>query len=195
MAMHHRCSGVAQHLVLLLLLCTASQQHALMSSMHPRGPVASARQQRCGVPVLQQTSGSGPLSDVQSLWSRLMGTVDEDEEERQMTVRTTPPDDADTEFVPLILVVGARGRLGRIIVRKLVLRGFRVAVLVRSLSSDTLNVLGSGVSYSYGDMTDYRSLLDAMEVRKAKRTSLVHVEKWSSPPRPPYPDASRTSTK
>jgi len=34
---------------------------------------------------------------------------------------------------------------------------------VRSLSTETLNLLGSGVSYSYGDMTDYRSLLDAME--------------------------------
>ena len=53
-------------------------------------------------------------------------------------------------------------RAGRIIVRKLLLRGFRVAVLVRSLSSETLNLLGSGVSYSYGDMTDYKSLLDAM---------------------------------
>jgi len=66
-------------------------------------------------------------------------------------------------FVPLVLVVGATGRTGRIVVRKLVLKGFRVAVLVRSLSTETLNLLGSGVSYSYGDMTDYRSLLDAME--------------------------------
>jgi len=65
--------------------------------------------------------------------------------------------------VPLVLVVGATGRTGRVIVRKLVLQGFRVAVLVRSLSTETLNLLGSGVSYSYGDMTDYRSLLDAME--------------------------------
>jgi uncharacterized protein YbjT (DUF2867 family) len=71
--------------------------------------------------------------------------------------------EADTEFVPLVLVIGATGRMGRLIVRKLVLQGFRVSVLVRSLSSETLNLLGSGVSYSYGDMTDYRSLLDAME--------------------------------
>merc|ERR1719440_1460601 len=69
----------------------------------------------------------------------------------------------DREYVPLVLVIGAAGRTGRIIVRKLVLQGFRVAVLVRSLSSETLNLLGSGVSYSYGDMLDYRSLLDAME--------------------------------
>ena len=69
----------------------------------------------------------------------------------------------DLEYVPLVLVIGAAGRTGRIIVRKLVLQGFRVAVLVRSLSTETLNLLGSGVSYSYGDMTDYRTLLDAME--------------------------------
>merc|ERR1719478_1086131 len=69
----------------------------------------------------------------------------------------------DLEFIPLVLVVGATGRTGRIIVRKLVLQGFRVAVLVRSLSSDTLNLLGSGVTYSYGDMQDYQTLLDAME--------------------------------
>ena len=55
------------------------------------------------------------------------------------------------------------GRTGRLLARKLVLQGFRVAVLVRSLSTETLNLLGSGVSYSYGDMTDYRTLLDAME--------------------------------
>eukprot|EP00967_Tisochrysis_lutea_P046090 scaffold55923_cov25-Tisochrysis_lutea.AAC.1 len=48
----------------------------------------------------------------------------------------------DLEFVPQVLVVGATGRTGLIIVRKLLLRGFRVAVLVRSLSTDTLNRLG-----------------------------------------------------
>lgn len=75
--------------------------------------------------------------------------------------RDAPAD--ELEYVPLVLVIGAAGRTGRIIVRKLVLQGFRVAVLVRSLSTETLNLLGSGVSYSYGDMTDYRTLLDAME--------------------------------
>ena len=55
------------------------------------------------------------------------------------------------------------GRAGRLIVRKLLLRGFRVAVLVRSLSSNTLSLLGSQVSYAYGDMTNYDSLLSAMD--------------------------------
>ena len=60
-------------------------------------------------------------------------------------------------------ITGAAGRMGRLVVSKLVDDGFRVAVLVRSLSTETLDLLGSGVSYSYGDMTDYRTLLDAME--------------------------------
>ena len=104
----------------------------------------------------------GIVRDVTSLWGQISGTP------------AAPPPDLqpqdlvkvaaeDQEFVPLVLVVGATGRTGRIIVRKLVLQGFRVAVLVRSLSSDTLNLLGSGVTYSYGDMQDYRTLLDAME--------------------------------
>ena len=80
----------------------------------------------------------------------------------------TPLEERETsteelEYVPLVLVVGATGRTGRVIVRKLTLQGFRVSVLVRSLATDTLNLLGSGVSYSYGDMGNYRSLLDAME--------------------------------
>ena len=104
----------------------------------------------------------GIVRDVSSLWGQISGK------------QAAPPPDLqpqdlvkvaadDQEFVPLVLVVGATGRTGRIIVRKLVLQGFRVAVLVRSLSSDTLNLLGSGVTYSYGDMQDYQTLLDAME--------------------------------
>lgn len=102
------------------------------------------------------------MRDLRGLWGQLVGpSAEEQAGELQRDLQTT--DTEDLEFVPLVLVVGATGRTGRIIVRKLVLQGFRVAVLVRSLSTETLNLLGSGVSYSYGDMTDYRSLLDAME--------------------------------
>ena len=112
-------------------------------------------------PRLKHTDDStGALVELQGLWNRLVGKPTDTETDSIM-------DDAlieeDIEFVPLVLVVGATGRTGRIIVRKLLLRGFRVAVLVRSLSSQTLKLLGTGVSYSYGDMTDYVSLLDAME--------------------------------
>ena len=104
----------------------------------------------------------GLVRDVGSLWGRISGASDATPLDLDPRLASPPPPE-DQEYVPLVLVVGATGRTGRIIVRKLVLQGFRVAVLVRSLSSDTLNLLGSGVTYSYGDMQDYRSLLDAME--------------------------------
>ena len=105
--------------------------------------------------VRAQLSGGG----LGALWDGLMGGA---------PTEYTPLEERETsteelEYVPLVLVVGATGRTGRVIVRKLTLQGFRVSVLVRSLATDTLNLLGSGVSYSYGDMTDYRRLLDAME--------------------------------
>ncbi len=106
----------------------------------------------------------GVFRDAKSLWDRLIGTSPEAAVPPQLQLEPMAPTATDDlEFVPLVLVVGATGRTGRIIVRKLVRQGFRVAVLVRSLSTETLTLLGTGVSYSYGDMTDYRSLLDAME--------------------------------
>lgn len=82
------------------------------------------------------------LPDVKGLWSRLSGAPSSggelfnvDDEDSAMG--------EDLEFVPQVLVIGATGRTGLIIVRKLLLRGFRVAVLVRSLSTDTLNRLGT----------------------------------------------------
>lgn len=113
-----------------------------------------------GEPAAKGKGLGGMVRDVGSLWGRLSGASGVVPPDSAMTPQPTME---DQEFVPLVLVVGATGRTGRIIVRKLVLQGFRVAVLVRSLSSDTLNLLGSGVSYSYGDMQDYRTLLDAME--------------------------------
>lgn len=62
---------------------------------------------------------------------------------------------------PEVLVVGATGRTGRIITRKLILRGYRVRVLVRDLYSSTLDILGTGVTYVKGDLHSYDSLLEA----------------------------------
>lgn len=62
---------------------------------------------------------------------------------------------------PEVLVAGATGETGRIIVRKLLLRGYRVRVLVRNLYSSTLDLLGTGVSFVKGDLTDYDSLREA----------------------------------
>lgn len=98
-------------------------------------PATSATTVRTRVPV------ASILPDVRGLWSRLSGAPNSGE-----LFNIADEDSAmgeDIEFVPQVLVVGATGRTGLIIVRKLLLRGFRVAVLVRSLSTDTLNRLGT----------------------------------------------------
>ncbi|KAK4534508.1 hypothetical protein CDCA_CDCA02G0533 [Cyanidium caldarium] len=70
-------------------------------------------------------------------------------------------DDADA-LIPLVLVVGATGRTGRLIVRKLLLGGFRVRALVRNLTSATVEKLGIGCEYVKADLRDKDSLLDAV---------------------------------
>lgn len=62
-------------------------------------------------------------------------------------------------YVPEVLVVGATGEVGRLVVRRLLLDGrFRVRVLVRDLYSKTLNLLGTGVTYCQGDLGNVESL-------------------------------------
>ena len=112
---------------------------------------------------MQEDGGSaGSSGMVKGLWRQIVGNSDADNAAELARDLGTGLE-SELEYVPLVLVVGAAGRTGRLIVRKLVLQGFRVAVLVRSLGSETLQLLGTGVTYSYGDMTDYRALLDAME--------------------------------
>lgn len=63
------------------------------------------------------------------------------------------------DTLPEVLVVGATGEVGRLLVRRLLLDGrFRVRVLVRDLYSDTLNLLGTGVTYCQGDLGNVESL-------------------------------------
>jgi hypothetical protein len=67
--------------------------------------------------------------------------------------------DAAAMYVPEVLVVGATGEVGRLVVRRLLLEGrFQVRVLVRDLYSQTLNLLGTGVSYCQGDLQNVESL-------------------------------------
>jgi hypothetical protein len=62
-------------------------------------------------------------------------------------------------YVPEVLVIGATGEVGRLVVRRLLLEGkSRVRVLVRDLYSHTLNLLGTGVTYCQGDLRDMESL-------------------------------------
>jgi hypothetical protein len=65
----------------------------------------------------------------------------------------------DDSHVPEVLVIGATGEVGRLVVRRLLLEGrFRVRVLVRDLYSKTLNLLGTGVTYCQGDLANVESL-------------------------------------
>jgi hypothetical protein len=62
-------------------------------------------------------------------------------------------------YIPEVLVVGATGEVGRLVVRRLLLEGrSRVRVLVRNLFSKTLNMLGTGVTYCQGDLNNMDSL-------------------------------------
>lgn len=66
---------------------------------------------------------------------------------------------SDEDYRPEVLVVGAAGALGRVLVKRLVLENkVRVRVLVRDLYSSTLNKLGTGVTYCQGDLNDMESL-------------------------------------
>lgn len=65
----------------------------------------------------------------------------------------------EQDYIPEVLVIGATGAIGRLVVRRLVLSGrFRVRVLVRDLYSNTLNMLGTGVTYCQGDLRNVESL-------------------------------------
>lgn len=64
----------------------------------------------------------------------------------------------DPQTVPEVLVVGATTEIGKMIVRKLILRGIRVRVLVPNLYSSTLDLFGTKVVYCVGDILDIESL-------------------------------------
>lgn len=72
-----------------------------------------------------------------------------------------------------ILVVGATGQLGTVVVRKAVASGIPVRALVRP-SSDFLHLHGSGAEVAFGDLRDVKSLERACEgVRAVISTATV----------------------
>eukprot|EP00899_Mesostigma_viride_P020143 jgi/Mesvir1/2812/Mv13914-RA.1 len=62
-----------------------------------------------------------------------------------------------------VLVAGATGRVGRVLVRKLLLRGYTVKALVHSSDTDTLKGIPTSVQVVQGDVGDPTSLRAAME--------------------------------
>lgn len=62
-----------------------------------------------------------------------------------------------------VLVVGATSRVGRIVVRKLMLRGYTVKALVRKADQDVVDMLPTSVEIVSGDVGDAPSLKAAVE--------------------------------
>ncbi|KAL3692655.1 hypothetical protein R1sor_006306 [Riccia sorocarpa] len=62
-----------------------------------------------------------------------------------------------------VLVAGATGRVGRILIRKLQLRGYKVKALVRKADPETLEMLPRSVQVVVGDLGDPDSLKEAVE--------------------------------
>jgi len=87
------------------------------------------------------------------------------------------------DYVPEILVVGATGEVGSLVVRRLLREKgrFRVRVLVRDLYTRTLNRLGTGVTYCQGDLNNVDSLEYAL-------TDVDKIIFCASPPKPDEED-------
>lgn len=62
-----------------------------------------------------------------------------------------------------VLVVGATSRVGRIVVRKLMLRGYTVKALVRKAEPDVVDMLPRSVELVIGDVGDPSSLKNAVQ--------------------------------
>ncbi|XP_058068640.1 protein HIGH CHLOROPHYLL FLUORESCENCE PHENOTYPE 173, chloroplastic isoform X1 [Magnolia sinica] len=62
-----------------------------------------------------------------------------------------------------VLVVGATSRIGRIVVRKLMLRGYKVKALVRKSDQQVIDMLPRSVSIVIGDVGEPSTLKTAME--------------------------------
>lgn len=97
----------------------------------------------------------------------------------QLTSATRPTDEYDFEKVVVggpmcdfqtpnaelttVLVAGATGRVGRILVRKLQLRGYKVKALVRQSDEETLEKLPRSVQIVVGDLGDPATMKEAVE--------------------------------
>ncbi|PKU87817.1 Divinyl chlorophyllide a 8-vinyl-reductase, chloroplastic [Dendrobium catenatum] len=71
----------------------------------------------------------------------------------------TIPEAQDTT----VLVVGATSRIGRILVRKLMLRGYKVKALVRKADSEVIDMLPRSVNIVLGDVGEPSTLKTAIE--------------------------------
>lgn len=71
---------------------------------------------RALIPLLDASLPPSSQGGLQSLWSRLSGGPGEQNEQLRTALAEVNNPAEDMEYVPLVLVVGATGRTGRIIV-------------------------------------------------------------------------------
>ncbi|KAK9809804.1 hypothetical protein WJX73_008161 [Symbiochloris irregularis] len=84
-----------------------------------------------------------------------------DNELDSLRLAGSPPDDGSAQAATTrVLVVGATGRVGRVLIRKLVLRGYAVSALVRDASA---HGLPQSVAIIEGNVNDYDSCRRAVQ--------------------------------
>ncbi|KAA8497699.1 Uncharacterized protein FVE85_5284 [Porphyridium purpureum] len=145
---------------------TASRATTHASARRSRSVVLMQQQQQQQQNSQSRSNGSvqsqrsaNPLENVQDAIDGIRGLLGLQRRSRTQSLLDYDPSSAQSEFdneeeAPLVLVVGATGRVGRVVVRKLLLRGFKVRVMVRNLFSSTLDLLPSSVEFVKGDVRD-----------------------------------------
>ncbi|XP_044481918.1 protein HIGH CHLOROPHYLL FLUORESCENCE PHENOTYPE 173, chloroplastic [Mangifera indica] len=134
------------------------QQQQVSISLDDVNPVGLGRKSRqIFDEVWRKFSGLGQISrttradDMEALDALLI-------REGPMCEFTTPGAQNTT-----VLVVGATSRIGRIVVRKLMLRGYTVKALVREADEEVVDMLPRSVEIVIGDVGDASSLIAAVE--------------------------------
>ncbi|XP_010927120.1 protein HIGH CHLOROPHYLL FLUORESCENCE PHENOTYPE 173, chloroplastic [Elaeis guineensis] len=105
--------------------------------------------------VWRKFSGLGQISRTPTADDRLLDAV----LIRGPMCEFTIPGAQDTT----VLVVGATSRIGRIVVRKLMLRGYKVKALVRKADPEVLDTLPRSVAIAVGDVGEPSTLKAAVE--------------------------------
>lgn len=127
-----------------------------------KGSIGTGRRLRRGIgSAVRQISGAPDQRAslfIDEFEQRRTSGADRDADEGPMFI--------EGDYIPEVLVIGALGneeKTGILIVRKLLLRGFRVRVIVPNLLSETLAVFGNSVSYTVGDLSSLALAVDDVD--------------------------------
>ena len=99
-----------------------------------------------------------PFKAGQNLRRTLATALRTDDDVRKSVYYIDEKLNVDINYIPEVLVVGATGSIGQMVVQQLLLQNCRVRVLVRDLYTETLNKFGTSVTYSQGELNNTDSL-------------------------------------